>query len=40
MHSKRIEEIRYPEYTIEVRDADSDGYMKDVQLDFVELRLG
>jgi len=43
MHSKRIEEIKnYPEYTIEVaRDAtDSDGYMKDVQLDFVELRLG
>ena len=43
MASKRTEEIKnYPEYTIEVaRDAtDSDGFMKDVQLDFVELRLG
>tara|TARA_B110001454_G_scaffold21039_1_gene20092 strand:+ start:1024 stop:2214 length:1191 start_codon:yes stop_codon:yes gene_type:complete len=41
--SKRIEEIRnYPEYTIDVaRDVTDDtGYMKDVQLDFVELRLG
>ena len=43
MASKRTEEIKnYPEYTVEVaRDAtDSDGFMKDVQLDFVELRLG
>ncbi len=41
--SKRIDEIRnYPEYTIEVARevTDSTGYMKDVQLDFVELRLG
>jgi len=43
MASKRTEEIKnYPEYTVEVaRDAtDSDGFMKDVQLEFVELRLG
>ena len=43
MASKRKEEIKnYPEYTVDVaRNAtDSDGYMKDVQLDFVELRLG
>ena len=41
--SKRIDEIgNYPEYTIEVARevTDSTGYMKDVQLDFVELRLG
>ena len=41
--SKRIEEIKnYPEYTVDVaRGATDDtGYMKDVQLDFVELRLG
>jgi len=43
MSSKRTEEIKnYPEYTVEVaREAtDSDGFMKDVQLEFVELRLG
>ena len=43
MNSKRIEEIRnYPEYTIDVarESTDSTGYMKDVQLEFVELRLG
>ena len=43
MNSKRIEEIRnYPEYTIDVARevTDSTGYMKDVQLEFVELRLG
>jgi sulfatase maturation enzyme AslB (radical SAM superfamily) len=41
--SKRIDEIgNYPEYTIEVARevTDSTGYMKDIQLDFVELRLG
>jgi len=41
--SKRVQEIRnYPDYTIKVaRDVTDDtGYMKDVQLDFVELRLG
>ena len=41
--SKRVEEIRnYPEYTVDVarEDTDSTGYMKDVQLEFVELRLG
>ena len=43
MNSKRIEEIKnYPEYTIDVarKVTDSTGYMKDVQLEFVELRLG
>lgn len=43
MSSKRTEEIKnYPEYTVEVaREAtDSDGFMNDVQLEFVELRLG
>ena len=43
MNSKRVEEIKnYPEYTVEVARevTDSTGYMKDVQLDFVELRLG
>ena len=43
MASKRLEEIKnYPEYTLGVaRDAtESDGSMKDVQLEFVELRLG
>ncbi len=43
MASKRLEEIKnYPEYTVGVaRDAtESDGTMKDVQLEFVELRLG
>jgi MoaA/NifB/PqqE/SkfB family radical SAM enzyme len=43
MNSKRIEEIKnYPEYTVEVARevTDSTGYMKDVQLEFVELRLG
>jgi len=43
MNSKRIEEIKnYPEYTVEVarESTDSTGYMKDVQLEFVELRLG
>lgn len=41
--SKRLVEIEnYPEYTVEVAQSvtDSDGYMADVQLDFVELRLG
>ena len=43
MHSKRLEEIKnYPNYTVEfAQDAvDSEGYIKDVQFDFVELRLG
>ena len=43
MNSKRVEEIKnYPEYTIDVarKVTDSTGYMKDVQLEFVELRLG
>ena len=43
MNSKRIEEIKnYPEYTIDVARevTDNIGYMKDVQLEFVELRLG
>lgn len=43
MNSKRVEEIKnYPEYTIDVARevTDSTGYMKDVQLEFVELRLG
>ena len=43
MNSKRVEEIKnYPEYTVEVARevTDSTGYMKDVQLEFVELRLG
>jgi organic radical activating enzyme len=43
MNSKRIEEIKnYPEYTIDVARevTDNTGYMKDVQLEFVELRLG
>lgn len=41
--SKRIAEIQnYPEYTIDVaRSAtDDNGYMEDVQFEFVELRLG
>ena len=41
--SKRIEEIKnYPDYTVDVARSvtDDTGYMKDVQLDFVELRLG
>ena len=43
MNSKRVEEIKnYPEYTIDVARevTDNTGYMKDVQLEFVELRLG
>ena len=43
MNSKRVEEIKnYPEYTVDVARevTDSTGYMKDVQLEFVELRLG
>ena len=43
MNSKRVEEIKnYPDYTIDVarKVTDSTGYMKDVQLEFVELRLG
>lgn len=43
MRSKRIEEIsNYPEYTVDVarQNTDSEGYMQDVQFDFVELRLG
>jgi sulfatase maturation enzyme AslB (radical SAM superfamily) len=43
MNSKRIEEIKnYPDYTVDVARSvtDDTGYMKDVQLDFVELRLG
>ena len=43
MNSKRIEEIKnYQEYTIDVARevTDNIGYMKDVQLEFVELRLG
>tara|TARA_R110000772_G_scaffold47875_2_gene109189 strand:- start:7288 stop:8478 length:1191 start_codon:yes stop_codon:yes gene_type:complete len=43
IHSKRLQEIKnYPDYTVEVARAatDVDGHMNDVQLDFVELRLG
>ena len=43
VRSKRIDEIEnYPTYTIDVARevTDSTGYMKDVQLEFVELRLG
>lgn len=43
MRSKRLEEIgNYPEYTIDVAktSVDDHGYIQDVQLDFVELRLG
>ena len=39
---RQIEIENYPDYTVDVaRSAtDEDGYMKEVQLDFVELRLG
>lgn len=43
MTSKRLEEIKnYPDYTVDIASSvtDVNGYMKDVQLDFVELRLG
>ena len=43
MTSKRLEEIKnYPDYTLDVakKATDSEGYIQDVQLDFVELRLG
>ena len=43
IRSKRLEEIQnYPTYTAEVAKSvtDSNGYIKDVQLEFVELRLG
>jgi len=43
INSKRVEEIKnYSEYTIDIARevTDSTGYMKDVQLEFVELRLG
>ncbi len=43
VQSKRLQEIdNYPQYTIDVAKqvTDSKGYMKDVQLEFVELRLG
>lgn len=41
--SKRVREIEnYPDYTLDVakKSTDSEGYMKNVQFDFVELRLG
>lgn len=41
--SKRLEEIKnYSDYTVDVAQAatDENGYIKDVQLEFVELRLG
>lgn len=43
MHSKRLEEIKnYPEYTLDKakKTVDQQGYIQDVQLEFVELRLG
>jgi MoaA/NifB/PqqE/SkfB family radical SAM enzyme len=43
MQSKRLEEIKnYPNYTQDVAQlaTDAQGYIQDVQLDFVELRLG
>ena len=43
MQSKRLGEIKnYPNYTQDVAQSvtDADGYIQDVQLDFVELRLG
>jgi len=43
MQSKRLEEIKnYPDYTQDVAQSvtDADGYIQDVQLEFVELRLG
>ncbi len=43
MTSKRLEEIKnYPEYTQDVAQlaTDAQGYIQDVQLEFVELRLG
>jgi len=43
MQSKRLEEIKnYPDYTQDVAQlaTDAQGYIQDVQLDFVELRLG
>lgn len=43
IESKRItEQKNYPEYTIDVARAqtDPDGFMPDIQFDFVELRLG
>lgn len=43
MQSKRLEEIKnYPDYTLDVAKlaTDNAGYIQDVQLDFVELRLG
>ena len=43
MQSKRLEEIKnYPDYTLNVakKAVDNEGYLLDVQFDFVELRLG
>jgi sulfatase maturation enzyme AslB (radical SAM superfamily) len=43
MQSKRLEEIKnYPNYTLDVAKlaTDNEGYILDVQFDFVELRLG
>jgi organic radical activating enzyme len=43
MQSKRLEEIKnYPDYTLNVAKlaTDNEGYILDVQFDFVELRLG
>lgn len=39
---RQIEIENYPDYTVDVARSvtDDDGYIKDVQLDFVELRLG
>ena len=43
MQSKRLEEIKnYPDYTLDVAElaTNNEGYILDVQFDFVELRLG
>ena len=43
MQSKRLEEIKnYPDYTLDVAElaTDNEGYILDIQFDFVELRLG
>jgi sulfatase maturation enzyme AslB (radical SAM superfamily) len=43
IRSKRLEEIgNYPEYTLDIAKSvtDNNGYIQDIQFDFVELRLG
>ena len=43
IQSKRLEEIKnYPDYTLDIAKlaTDSEGYIQDIQFDFVELRLG